>query len=67
MAALREIKILKSDCWNGDFDIPAVGEELFQLDESLWVNRLSLVVLFTIQMDLIVIIIAIQNNAISNR
>lgn len=44
MAALKEMKILKSNCWNGDFDIPAVGEELFQLDEPLWVNRFSMAI-----------------------
>lgn len=36
MAALKEIKLIKSECWS--YVVPDEAEELFQLEEPLWVS-----------------------------
>lgn len=32
---------MKSDCWNCCYEVPSVGQELFQLDEPLWVQFIT--------------------------
>ncbi|KAJ6648778.1 Dynein beta chain, ciliary, partial [Pseudolycoriella hygida] len=42
VAALKEIKTIKCNCWDYGNEIPAEGQHLFQLDESLWKSRTML-------------------------